>query len=253
VLRSETARVQLEERARWALLRASLHAAARVLAPTCAMRQDVLTRLPELADRVDVALWGVADVFHQQRWSRPAGETVLGVSKHGINKEFDVLIRAVARLPRARLVLTGTPDESRWSARSAALAHQLGIADSVCWAGDVPNPLVPDLIKQARVLVFPTWCESFGLPLAEALAMGAPAIAADIPACREVGQDAACYYEPGNVDSLASRLETLLDKDDDHSSATLAAAAVARGTHFQWRDNALAVRNTLQRAMNDRR
>jgi glycosyltransferase involved in cell wall biosynthesis len=250
VLRAESPRVQLEEHARWALLRASLHAAARVLVPTRAMRQDVVARLPALADRVDVALWGVASVFHEQRWSPPAGATVLGVSKHGINKEFDVLIRAVAGLPQARLVLTGTPDESRWARRSADLAQRLSIEDRVCWAGDVPNPRVPDLIKQARVLVFPTWCESFGLPLAEALAMGAPAIAADIPACREVGAEAAAYYQPGNVESLASSLDAVLN--DEQASASMVAAALERGTQFQWRDNAVAVRTTLERALRGR-
>jgi glycosyltransferase involved in cell wall biosynthesis len=250
VLRGESVRVRLEEHARWLLLRASLHAAARILVPTHAMRQDVVARLPSLSSRVDVALWGVADVFHTQRWSRPAAATVLGVSKHGINKEFDVLIRAVARLPQAQLVLTGTPEESRWSTRSAALAERTGLAERVCWAGDVPNPRVPDLIKQARVLVFPTWCESFGLPLAEALAMGAPAVAADIPACREVGEDAAAYYQPGNVDSLASTLETLVS--DEQASASLAAAALARGQQFSWRDNAIAVRATLEHAVRGR-
>src|SRR5438105_6152889 len=64
VLKRESARIQVEEHARWALLRASLHAAKRVVTPTRAMRQDVVTRLPELAPQVDVALWGVAPVFH---------------------------------------------------------------------------------------------------------------------------------------------------------------------------------------------
>ena len=85
---------------------------------------------------------------------------------------------------------------SRWP-------QQLGVAEQVCFAGDVPNPQVPRLIQSARLLVFPTWCESFGLPLAEALAMGAPAVAADIPACREVGGDAAGYYRPGDAGLMA--------------------------------------------------
>jgi glycosyltransferase involved in cell wall biosynthesis len=250
VLKREPLRVQLEEHARWALLRVSLRAASRVLVPTHAMRQDVVTRLPDLAPRVDVALWGVAAVFQQVRWSDPAEEIVLGVSKHGINKEFDVLIAALPRLqrrfPRARLVLTGTPDESRWSRRSADLAERLGVAQSVCFAGAVPNERVPDLIQQARLLVFPTWCESFGLPLAEALAMGAPAVAADIPACREVGGEAARYYTPGNPESLAAEIGELLGSRG--VSKALAEAAYARGKQFQWRDNALAARATLLRA-----
>ena len=132
-----------------------------------------------------MALWGVAPIFQQLRWADPESDDVLGVSKHGINKEFDVLIAALPhlrhRFPRVRLVLTGTPDESRWSRRSVALAERLGVVESVCFAGDVPNEKIPGLIQQSRLLVYPTWCESFGLPLAEALAMGAPAVAADIP------------------------------------------------------------------------
>src|SRR5262249_26575443 len=160
-----------------------------------------------LGPKVDVALWGVAPVFHTVQWQPSGGETILGVSKHSINKEFDVLVAALPhvrrRWPHVQLVLTGTADESRWSRRSQSLARQLGVTERVCFAGDVPNTRVPEMIRQARVLVFPTWCESFGLPLAEALAMGAPAVAADIPACREVGGDAAGYYATGDAHSLA--------------------------------------------------
>ncbi|HEX8967345.1 MAG TPA: glycosyltransferase [Chloroflexota bacterium] len=250
VLEREPLRLRVEERARWRLLRASLHAATRVLVPTRAMRQDVVTRLPRLGPKVDVALWGVAPVFHRLRWSPPDGDIVLGVSKHGINKEFDVLVSALPRLVRSwsslRLVLTGSPDESRWSRRSAALARELGVSDRVCFAGDVPNTDIPALIQRARVLVFPTWCESFGLPLAEALAMGAPAVAADIPACREVGADAARYYATGDAGSLAETIGQLLGSVEATSS--LAHAAYARGRDFSWRDNAIAVYETLCRA-----
>ena len=113
VLGDESVRVQLEEQARWRLLRASLRAATRVLTPTRAMRQDVVTSLPELMTRVDVALWGVAPVFRAPdvRWHDSQSDVILGVSKHGINKEFDVLVAALPhvrrRWPGMRLVLTG--------------------------------------------------------------------------------------------------------------------------------------------------
>ena len=250
-LRRESARLRFEEHARWALLRASLRAAERVLTPTRAMRHDVILRLPSVGSKVDVALWGVAPIFHTVRWRQPADDVILGVSKHGINKEFDVLITALARLrdrwPALRLMLTGTAEESRWSRRSLRLAEQLGVAGRVCFAGDVPNAKVPGLIQQARLLVFPTWCESFGLPLAEALAMGAPAIAADIPACREVGDTAASYYQPGDPSSLADGIDELLTSRA--AADALARRAYARGRAFSWRDNAVAVRETLLRAV----
>ena len=248
VLSREPLLVQVEAHARWALLLASLRAANRVLTPTRAMRVDVVTRVPDLLKKVDVALWGVAPIFRTRRWSRPTSDmTILGVSKHGINKEFDVLVAALPALrrrwPVVRLVLTGTPDESRWSRRSAALARRLGVHEAVCFAGAVPNHKIPELIEQAQLLVFPTWCESFGLPLAEALTMGAPAVAADIPACREVGEDAACYYASGDPDSLGAIIGDLLASPE--TAGALAEAAYKKGKKFDWRANAQGVRSSL--------
>lgn len=249
-LRQESTRLQVSERARWALLRASLRAARRVLTPTRAMRQDVVTRLPDLGPNVDVALWGVAPFFHDVRWGPLPGNTIVGVSKHGINKEFDVLVGALPelrrRFPDVQLVLTGTADESRFSRRTEALARELGVAERVCFAGNVPNDQIPGLVRRARVLVFPTWCESFGLPLAEALAMGAPAVAADIPACREVGADGARYYHSGDEASLARAIGALLGSHE--ASQVLAERAFERGKAFSWRNNAIAVRESMVRA-----
>jgi alpha-1,3-rhamnosyl/mannosyltransferase len=251
VLEREPVRRRLEERARWALLRASLRAAERVLTPTRAMRQDVVTRLPELVPKVDVALWGVAPAFHAERWRQPGGDDVLGISKHGINKEFDVLVAALPHLRRrwhgVRLVLTGTANESRWSRQTASLSRRLGVADQVCFAGDVPNIEVPALMQRSRLVVFPTWCESFGLPLAEALAIGAPAVAADIPACREVGGDAAGYYTTGDSRSLAEAVGDLLGSPEH--SRSMSERAFERGRTFNWRDNAVAVRRSLVKAV----
>lgn len=236
--------------ARWTLLRASLLSATRILAPTRAMRQDVVRSLPSLAERVDVVPWGVADLFHTVAWSESTSDLLLGVSKHGINKEFDVLVAALPplldRWPRLRLQLTGTPDESRWARRTADLARELRVADRVEFVGQVPNAAVPRLIAGARLLAFPTWCESFGLPLAEALAMGAPAVAADIPACREVGGDAACYYQPGSAQSLSDAMARLLA--DPALRQGCSRAARARGRLFRWSTNAAGVHQALMAA-----
>jgi glycosyltransferase involved in cell wall biosynthesis len=102
-------------------------------------------------------------------------------------------------------------------------------------------------MQKARLLVYPTWCESFGLPVAEALAMGAPAVVANIPACREVGGDAARYYTPGDPESLAETIAELLNSPE--STAALAELAYARGQRFHWRDNARGVRETLVKAL----
>ena len=77
--------------------------------------------------------------------------------------------------------------------------------------------------------------------------MGAPAVAADIPACREVGGDAAWYYAPGEVASLSAAIDDLLRFPE--ATAGMARLAYERGKQFDWRDNAVAVRQTLQKAL----
>jgi glycosyltransferase involved in cell wall biosynthesis len=127
-----------------------------------------------------------------------------------------------------------------------AIAQRLGVAEHLWFAGDVPNAGIPALIQSARLLVFPTWCESFGLPLAEALAMGAPAVAGDIPACNEVGGEAARYYAPGEVSSLTVAIDDVLRSPQ--ATAAMANRAYERGRMFQWRDNALGVHRMLLEA-----
>jgi glycosyltransferase involved in cell wall biosynthesis len=52
------------------------------------------------------------------------------------------------------------------------------------------------LLRGARALLLPSFAEGYGLPVAEALALGVPVICSDLPALREVGRDAADYLDP---------------------------------------------------------
>ena len=53
-------------------------------------------------------------------------------------------------------------------------------------------------LASARALLFPSLVEGFGLPLVEALAMGVPVIASDVPVFREIGADIPTYLDPRN-------------------------------------------------------
>jgi glycosyltransferase involved in cell wall biosynthesis len=74
-------------------------------------------------------------------------------------------------------------------------------------AGSLPDREVASLLRGARALLFPSFAEGFGLPLAEALALGVPAICSDLPALREVGQKVPDYLDP--LDGAAWRAAVL--------------------------------------------
>jgi len=58
------------------------------------------------------------------------------------------------------------------------------------------DPEVRDLIAGARAVLLPSFAEGFGLPVVEALALGAPVIASDLPALREAGGDVPEHLDP---------------------------------------------------------
>jgi glycosyltransferase involved in cell wall biosynthesis len=251
LLRRRSSAAYTAELARWTLLSASFRASARLLTPTRALRQEVLSAFPNMVRQIDVAPLGVSGAFHDACWCPPEQPTLVALSRHAVSKEFDILVAAVPyltdRWPELRVLLTGTPDETVWARRTADLVANLRLQRNVSFLGEVPHGQVPGLIAGASAVVFPTWCESFGLPLVEALAVGAPAVAGDIPACREVGADAARYYHPGDVHGLADTLANLLlDRD---AARELAQRAKARGQTFGWAENATATHASLERAV----
>jgi alpha-1,3-rhamnosyl/mannosyltransferase len=92
------------------------------------------------------------------------------------------------------------------------------------------------LYASARIVLVPSLYEGFGLPGLEALACGAPVLATDIPAHREVLGDAAEYAGPGDAPSLARALRRLWS--DPERRRELRERGPERAATFSWRTTA---------------
>ena len=64
--------------------------------------------------------------------------------------------------------------------------------------------------RQAKLFLFPSKYESFGMPVLEAMGCGTPTIVSDIPAMREIYADAAVLCPEGSAESFAQAIEALL-------------------------------------------
>ncbi|MFC0410229.1 glycosyltransferase family 4 protein [Roseomonas elaeocarpi] len=101
--------------------------------------------------------------------------------------------------------------------------------------GQLPDRRVSDLLRGARALLFPSFVEGYGLPLAEALALGVPAICSDLPALREVGGTVPDYLDP--LDGAGWR-ELVLDYAQPDSPARAAQLSRLEGWHAPgWDDH----------------
>ena len=76
----------------------------------------------------------------------------------------------------------------------------------ISFLGYVSHKQTLELIKRAYLLLFPSLYESFGIPIVEAFRAGTPVLAANTGAAPEVGGDAACYFDSGDVDDFVNKL-----------------------------------------------
>jgi glycosyltransferase involved in cell wall biosynthesis len=98
--------------------------------------------------------------------------------------------------PRApRLLLVG---RRGWENENVLdmLERAPGFAGTVCEHANVGDRQLAGLIRGARALLMPSFVEGFGLPVAEALALGAPVVCSDIAAHREIGQGIPEFLDP---------------------------------------------------------
>lgn len=78
----------------------------------------------------------------------------------------------------------------------------------------VPGRDLAALYRRARVVVFPSLAEGFGLPVAEAMACGAPVVTSDLSAMPEVAGGAAVLVDPEDADDIANGICRVLENTE---------------------------------------
>ena len=101
------------------------------------------------------------------------------------------------------------------------------------------------LYSRAYALVQPSLLEGFGLPAVEAMACGTPVISSRAGSLPEVVGDAGVYFDPTDVDSIASAIGSFLNNETQ--SRALAQSARERAALFSWDHSARALARLLRR------
>ncbi|MGQ0612755.1 MAG: glycosyltransferase family 4 protein [Planctomycetaceae bacterium] len=229
------ARLYLRAHTRHAVRRAT-----RVIAVSDHARRDLVATLGAPEQKLRVIHHGVDEAFRAPaplpRLDLP-GPYVLSVGTIQARKNLEVLVRAVALLRRrdgieVTLAIAG---RRGWKTR----AFDEACRDTpVRLLGAVPDEALPALYAGAAAFVQPSSYEGFGLTAAEAMASGAPVVAADAGSLPEVVGDAALLVPPRNAEALAAALKQLLDRDGP--ARALREAGRARARRFTWEASAAA-------------
>ncbi len=103
------------------------------------------------------------------------------------------------------LVCCGRTDAHHRSTLAPAI-RRLGLEGQVRFLGHVDTAVVQALYRRARMLVFPSLFEGFGMPVLEAFRAGLPVACSRVTALPEVAGDAALLFDPTAVDEIASAM-----------------------------------------------
>jgi glycosyltransferase involved in cell wall biosynthesis len=144
-----------------------------------------------------------------------------------------------------RLVLVG---QRGWENENVLdmIERSPGIRALVEEHNDLPDATMNGLLAGARGLLLPSFAEGYGLPVAEALALGVPVICSDLPALRSVGSNVPEYLDPLDGPGW---LNTVMDYADMASPARQAQLARLKSwSPPKWQDHFAAVQRLIDGA-----
>lgn len=220
-------------------LRRSLRTAVHIITSSMATKRDLI-----IAYRIAEEMITVIPLAADARFvPQPAQRVHAVCASYGLppryllylgsnkpHKNLTALVQAFAHLQTdAILVIAG-----RWDRRYEQPKHltqALHLGDRIRFLHDVADSDIPSLLTGALAFVFPSRYEGFGLPPLEAMACGAPVIAANTGALPEVVGNAGVLVEPEPM-ALARAIQKVLD--DVALRQMLSERGLAQASRFSW-------------------
>lgn len=101
----------------------------------------------------------------------------------------------------------------------------LAAGPNVTVVANLSSPGLRRLMVHARALLMPSLAEGFGLPIIEALALGTPVLASDLPAHQEAGGLLPTYLDPQDTAAWTEAIASLATDDAAHGAARQRLAA----------------------------
>jgi len=240
------------------MVRRALRRARSIITVSNTSRDDLQCMFPASTTAIDVIHNGVDKMFTKEIGEEELAQQLrrlevrppyfLFVGNPKPHKNLNALLRAFANtqsIPE-RLVVVGDRGDS---GATQQLCDELGIGERVDLLGYVEASSLPAVYRGSTALVHPSHYEGFGLPVAEAMASGTPVIAADVPALREIANNAAEWIDP-NDDTTISQALSKLSKDRDRRQE-LSHRGLEQAKRFSWDKCAEKTEQVYRRALSN--
>jgi len=211
------------------------------------VEQDILNFTSAKADKITVT-YESADKIPDapEPYVEAEGKQyIMYVGRPTPHKNLWRLIEAFQKLrathPDLHLVLVGPHD-----ANYAAIAQRVEDEQitNIIFTGFVPDAQLRWLYEHTAAYIFPSLSEGFGLPGLEAMHYNVPVVSSNATCLPEIYGDSVLYFDPLNIDDMASKIGQVLD--DPALAKSLVAKGTAQLKKYSWKrmaEQTLAVYN----------
>lgn len=158
------------------------------------------------------------------------GDYVLYLGALDARKGLDVIAEVAQHQLRddLQIVVSGKKEKNL----SEDICESLKSCKNVVLTGYVSEEEKRVLMSMAKIFIFPSYYEGFGLPIIEAMACGTPVITTDVSSLPEVGGEAACYIQPGDSEALGYEINRLLE--DSVAREKMIQCGFERSKMYKW-------------------
>ncbi len=189
---------------------------------------------------VDIVPHGVNALFKPGPFEMRSDWNLLAVSDLYVQKNLHTLLVGLSHLvkkyPEITLSIAGAPIDHDYELRLRDITLTLNLEAHVSFLGSVSTTELAVLYRKCALFVFPSTVETFGNPLVEAMASGAPIATSNVAAMPEVAGDGACFFNPFVVEDMVEVISGLMD--NKAARQELSERAIERAKTYSWERNA---------------
>jgi glycosyltransferase involved in cell wall biosynthesis len=163
---------------------------------------------------------------------------IIYIGRYEDYKNVKVLVEAINELSEYSLVLAGKCSEEQ----KQKLIKISNNPRQLRFVGRISDEEYSNYLSSATALVLPSLEEGFGLPVVEAMSLGCPVICSNIDILREVGGNAALYFDPASPNDLVENIKKL---ENSNYRKEVIKKSINNANRFSWNKSAVKLKSFL--------
>ncbi|MHC0448121.1 glycosyltransferase family 4 protein [Flavobacterium sp. 3-218] len=212
-----------------------------VITVSSSSKKELVEKLNVSEEKITVVYNAVAPIFQEENVSKMSlskigveGNYILTVSSHHPRKNFERLVQAFRKMENKNLKLCIIGNINKDFNSDTKV-----LDDNIFYLNDVSDKELVAYYKFAKLFVFPSLYEGFGIPIIEAMSQNTKVCVSDIPVFREICGEDAIYFDPYDIDDIANKIIISLSESHFKSS-------YKELSKFSWEESAVKILSIIK-------